>query len=37
VKLVDLSHAIHDGLLTHPGIAPPRVGADLTPEASRAR
>jgi kynurenine formamidase len=37
VKLVDLSHAIHDGLLTYPGIAPPRVGADLTHEASRGR
>jgi kynurenine formamidase len=36
-RLVDLSHAIHDGLVTYPGIAPPRVGAELTHEASRAR
>jgi kynurenine formamidase len=37
MRLVDLSHAIHDGLLTYPGIAPPRIGADLTHEASRGR
>jgi kynurenine formamidase len=34
---VDLSHAIHDGLVTYPGIAAPRIGAELTREASRAR
>ncbi len=37
MRLVDLSHAIHDGLVTYPGIAPPRIGAELTREASRAR
>jgi kynurenine formamidase len=37
MRLVDLSHAIQDGLLTYPGIAPPRIGADLTHEASRGR
>jgi kynurenine formamidase len=37
LRFVDLSHAIHDGLVTYPGIAPPRVGAELTHEASRAR
>ena len=36
-RLVDLSHAIHDGLVTYPGISPPRIGAELTREASRAR
>ena len=36
-RFVDLSHVIHDGLVTYPGIAPPRVGAELTREASRAR
>jgi arylformamidase len=36
-RFVDLSHAIHDGLVTYPGIAPPRIGAELTREASRAR
>ena len=37
MRLVDLSHAIHDGLVTYPGISPPRIGAELTREASRAR
>jgi kynurenine formamidase len=36
-RFVDLSHAIHDGLVTYPGIASPRIGAELTREASRAR
>jgi len=36
-RFVDLSHAIHDGLVTYPGIAAPRIGAELTREASRAR
>ena len=36
-RFVDLSHAIHDGLVTYPGIAVPRIGAELTREASRAR
>jgi len=36
-RLVDLSHAIHDGLVTYPGISSPRIGAELTREASRAR
>ena len=36
-RFVDLSHVIHDGLVTYPGIAPPRIGAELTREASRAR
>ncbi len=37
MRFVDLSHVIHDGLVTYPGIAPPRIGAELTREASRAR
>lgn len=36
-RLVDLSHAIHDGLVTYPGISTPRIGAELTREASRSR
>ena len=36
-RLVDLSHAIHDGLVTYPGISSPRIGAELTREASRSR
>jgi arylformamidase len=36
-RFVDLSHAIHDGLVTYPGIAVPRIGVELTREASRAR
>jgi kynurenine formamidase len=36
-RFVDLSHAIHDGLVTYPGIAAPRIGAELTREASRTR
>jgi kynurenine formamidase len=35
--LVDLSHAIHDGLTTYPGLPPPRVCDYLTREASRGR
>ena len=37
MKLVDLSHEIHDGLVTYPGFAAPRIGPELTREASRAR
>jgi len=37
VRLVDLSHTVHDGLVTYPGIAAPRITAELTREASRAR
>ena len=36
-RFVDLSHAIHDGLVTYPGISTPRIGAELTREASRSR
>jgi hypothetical protein len=36
-RFLDLSHAIHDGLVTYPGISAPRIGAELTREASRAR
>jgi kynurenine formamidase len=36
-RFVDLSHVVHDGLVTYPGIAPPRIGAELTHEASRGR
>ena len=37
MRLVDLSHTVHDGLVTYPGIAAPRITAELTREASRAR
>jgi kynurenine formamidase len=37
MRFVDLSHVICDGLVSYPGIAPPRVGVELTREASRAR
>ena len=37
MRFVDLSHVIHDGLVTYPGIAAPRIGAELTREASRTR
>ncbi len=33
--LIDLSHTIHDGMVTYPGLPPPRVGDHLTFEASR--
>jgi kynurenine formamidase len=36
-RLVDLSHAIRDGLVTYPGISAPRIAAELTREASRER
>jgi kynurenine formamidase len=36
-RFVDLSHVVSDGLVTYPGIAVPRIGAELTREASRAR
>ncbi len=34
--LIDLSHTIHDGMVTYPGLPPPRIGDHLTYEASRA-
>jgi kynurenine formamidase len=37
MALVDLSHAIHDGLTTYPGLPPPRICDYLTREESRAR
>jgi kynurenine formamidase len=37
MALVDLSHAIEDGLVTYPGLPPPHVCDYLTREASRAR
>lgn len=36
-RLVDLSHDIVDGMLTHPGIPGPKIGAFLTREDSRVR
>jgi kynurenine formamidase len=36
VRLVDLSHAIHDGLVTYPGLPAPRIGEHLGRAASRA-
>jgi kynurenine formamidase/8-oxo-dGTP pyrophosphatase MutT (NUDIX family) len=33
---VDLSHTIHDGLVTYPGLPAPRIGAHLERVASRA-
>lgn len=37
MHVVDLSHPIHDGLVTYPGLPGPTIGAHLTREASRAR
>jgi kynurenine formamidase len=36
-RFVDLSHAIHDGLVTYPGLPAPRIGEHLTRAASRER
>jgi kynurenine formamidase len=36
-RLVDLSHAVRDGLVTYPGLPAPRIRDHLTREASRAR
>jgi kynurenine formamidase len=36
-RFVDLSHEVHDGLVTYPGVASPRIDAELTREASRER
>ncbi|MBO0985354.1 cyclase family protein [Rathayibacter sp. SD072] len=35
-RLVDLSHAVSDGLVTYPGLPAPRIRPHLTREASRA-
>ncbi|HKE97776.1 MAG TPA: cyclase family protein [Actinomycetes bacterium] len=35
-ELIDLSHAVHDGLVTYPGMPAPVIGAHLSREASRA-
>jgi arylformamidase len=36
-RLVDLSHAIHDGLVTYPGLPAPTITPHLTREDSRSR
>jgi len=36
MRLVDLSHRIHDGLVTYPGLPPPAIGEHLSRAASRA-
>jgi len=36
MRFIDLSHAIHDGLVTYPGLPAPRISEHLTREASRA-
>ena len=36
-RLIDLSHAVHDGLITYPGLPAPRIGEHLTRAASRGR
>ena len=36
-RLVDLSHAVRDGLVTYPGLPAPRIRDHLSREASRAR
>jgi kynurenine formamidase len=36
-RLVELSHVIRDGLVTYPGLPPPRMSAHLSFEASRER
>ncbi|MEW9548908.1 cyclase family protein [Nonomuraea sp. NPDC050783] len=33
--IIDLSHRIHDGLVTYPGIPAPRIGVHLSREGSR--
>jgi arylformamidase len=35
--IVDLSHAIRDGLITYPGLPAPTIGTHLSRDASRAR
>jgi arylformamidase len=37
VQLVDLSHDIHDGMVTYPGLPVPRLGSVFTHEESRGR
>ena len=34
--IVELSHRVHDGLVTYPGIPAPRLGVHLSREDSRA-
>ncbi len=36
-RLVELSHPIHHGMVTYPGLPGPEIGDHLTREASRAR
>ncbi len=36
-RLIDLSHAIHDGLVTYPGLPAPRIGEHLDRASSRER
>ena len=36
-RLIDLSHAVHDGLITYPGLPAPKVAEHLTRAASRSR
>jgi kynurenine formamidase len=36
-RLIDLSHAVHDGLVTYPGLPAPRISEHLTRAASRER
>lgn len=35
-RLIDLSHEIHDGMVTYPGVPAPRIGTYLSREASEA-
>lgn len=37
MQLIDLSHEIHDGLVTYPGLPPPAISDHLSRAASRAR
>lgn len=34
-RFIDLSHEVHDGMVTYPGLPAPRIGPVLTREASR--
>jgi kynurenine formamidase len=36
-RVLDLSHVVHDGLVTYPGLPAARIGTWLSREASRAR
>ncbi len=36
MPLIDLSHEIHDGLVTYPGLAPPSITPEMSFDASRA-